>query len=166
LNSHTPLLGSLAYYVNKNEEAGLLFTGDTLFSAGCGKFFEGTADDMYHSLEKIKNLPLDTMIFPGHEYTKNNLLFAKSVEPKNNELLSRLVWAQEKTKLHLPCIPSTLRQGIKFFLTFFLFSIYFVYFSSKPPCSELSFNPFLRLDEFAKSNTFGITSRKFFAIAI
>ena len=65
-------LGHIAFYLEKEK---VIFTGDTLFSLGCGRVFEGTYEEMFNSLNKIKNLPGDTKIYCGHEYTKNNLEF-------------------------------------------------------------------------------------------
>ena len=62
---------------------GLLFCGDTLFSAGCGRLFEGTAEQMHASLGKLAALPRDTAVYCGHEYTQANLAFALTVEPEN-----------------------------------------------------------------------------------
>ena len=73
-------LDHLAYYNNA-----ILFSGDTLFSAGCGKVFEGTYEQMYNSLSKLSQLTDETKIYCGHEYTLNNLQFAKKVEPDNLE---------------------------------------------------------------------------------
>ena len=58
-----------------------MFTGDTLFCAGCGRIFEGTPDQMHASLERLRALPADTRVYCGHEYTENNLRFAAHVEP-------------------------------------------------------------------------------------
>ena len=71
-----------------------LFTGDTLFIAGCGRFFQGTPAEMHHALNNIiAKLPLDTKIYCGHEYTLKNLRFAASVEPQNTDVLKKLLWA-------------------------------------------------------------------------
>ena len=64
----------------------LVFTGDTLFSLGCGKIFEGTHEEMFNSLNKIKSLPLETKIYCGHEYTLNNSKFCIKHDPKNKNL--------------------------------------------------------------------------------
>lgn len=77
-------LDHIAFYGN-----GWLFSGDTLFSAGCGRVFEGTHEMMYHSLSKIANLDENTLIFPTHEYTLSNLKFACTVEPNNIVLQNR-----------------------------------------------------------------------------
>ncbi len=82
--------GHIAYY---NEE--IVFTGDTLFSSGCGRLFEGTAQQMYDSLTKLSSLDDDVLIYCGHEYTVNNLLFAQCVEPNNPDIKQRLQQAQQ-----------------------------------------------------------------------
>ena len=79
-------LGQINYYC---QPAGALFAGDTLFSLGCGRLFEGSAADMYGSLEKLKALPADTQLYCGHEYTKANAAFALSVDPDNAALKTR-----------------------------------------------------------------------------
>jgi len=71
-------LGSIAFIAEGN-----LFSGDTLFIAGCGRVFEGTMEMMSHSLDKLRSLPTDTEVWCGHEYTVNNLRFAKTIEPSN-----------------------------------------------------------------------------------
>jgi len=76
-------LGHIAYY-----QDGLLFCGDTLFSGGCGRVFEGTPEQMHQSLLKLKNLPDDTLVFCAHEYTQSNLEFALNVEPNNLNLIN------------------------------------------------------------------------------
>ncbi|KGJ89931.1 hydroxyacylglutathione hydrolase [Colwellia psychrerythraea] len=79
LPGHTK--GHIAYY-NKD----ILFCGDTLFSGGCGRLFEGTPEQMHHSLSKLASLPANTLIYCAHEYTQANLAFALAVEPDNNDL--------------------------------------------------------------------------------
>ena len=64
-----------------------MFSGDTLFSAGCGRLFEGTADEMLASLDRLAALPGETRIFCGHEYTEANLRFAMAVEPANSAIM-------------------------------------------------------------------------------
>ncbi|MBT4761718.1 MAG: hydroxyacylglutathione hydrolase [Bdellovibrionaceae bacterium] len=76
--------GHLSYYF-KNQS--LLFCGDTLFSYGCGRIFDGSAEDLFNSIQWIKSLPLDTMIYCTHEYTLANLDFALSLSPNNQTLL-------------------------------------------------------------------------------
>jgi hydroxyacylglutathione hydrolase len=75
-------LGAVAYFVDGGGER-LVFTGDTLFCAGCGRLFEGTAAQMHTSLSRLLELPGDTRVYCGHEYTESNLRFAAHVEPDN-----------------------------------------------------------------------------------
>ena len=90
----------------------LLFTGDTLFSLGCGKIFEGTYEQMFNSLEKIKALPLDTKIFCGHEYTLNNSKFCIKYDNENLSLQKKIQDIEIKLNDSLPTIPSTLKEEI------------------------------------------------------
>ncbi|MCL2448668.1 MAG: hydroxyacylglutathione hydrolase [Polyangiaceae bacterium] len=78
-------LGAIAYVIGDGKER-VVFTGDTLFSAGCGRLFEGTPALMHASLSKLAALPDDTRVYPGHEYTESNLRFAAHVEPSNPEI--------------------------------------------------------------------------------
>ncbi len=96
-------LDHIAFYNNA-----VLFCGDTLFSAGCGKVFEGTYDQMYQSLIKLALLPDDIKIYCGHEYTLANLQFAKKVEPQNSAIEERISFANQMRKNNLPTLPSTL----------------------------------------------------------
>lgn len=79
-------LGHIAYFSNDVIEP-LLFCGDTLFSGGCGRIFEGTAEQMLTSLTKLANLPEQTTVYCAHEYTQANLQFALTVEPNNQDLI-------------------------------------------------------------------------------
>ncbi len=90
----------------------LLFTGDTLFSLGCGKIFEGTFEQMFNSLEKIKALPLDTKIFCGHEYTLNNSKFCIKYDNENLTLQKKIQDIEIKLNDSLPTIPSTLKEEL------------------------------------------------------
>ena len=108
LPGHTS--GHVAFYAAKEK---IIFTGDTLFSLGCGRIFEGTYKQMFNSINKIKNLPLDTKIYCGHEYTKNNLDFCLKYENKNKALLKKLTWVNEKINNRLPTIPVTLRDELE-----------------------------------------------------
>lgn len=83
LPGHT--LGHIAYY---NEHQQILFCGDTLFSGGCGRLFEGSPAQMHHSLEKLAALPEQTQVYCTHEYTQANLNFALAVEPNNTNLVN------------------------------------------------------------------------------
>lgn len=90
--------------------SGVIFTGDTLFSLGCGRLFEGTPEEMWSSLTKLLALPDETLIYCGHEYTQSNAKFSLSVEPRNERLQKR---AQEITNLResgQPTIPTTLEE--------------------------------------------------------
>jgi hydroxyacylglutathione hydrolase len=101
--------GHICYYVNAQGEAQAVFTGDTLFVAGCGRFFEGTAEQMHAALiDILGNLPDNTKVFCGHEYTLQNLKFAKHVEPDNPDILSRIEWAKAKRDGGEPTVPSTI----------------------------------------------------------
>jgi hydroxyacylglutathione hydrolase len=83
-------LGHVAYFHPDTSSHPLLFCGDTLFAAGCGRLFEGTADQMYTSLQRLAALPERTAVFCAHEYTLSNLRFAQAAEPTNTELAARL----------------------------------------------------------------------------
>ncbi len=108
-------LSHICYFEAKHK---LLFCGDTLFSAGCGRLFEGTPTQMYHSLDKIKSLPHSTKVYCTHEYTENNLRFAKTIEPNNPAIEQYLAHLQQVDI----SLPSTLSH-------------------------ELEVNPFLRCDQ-------------------
>ncbi|MCE2951400.1 MAG: hydroxyacylglutathione hydrolase [Alphaproteobacteria bacterium] len=98
-------LGHIAYYF---ESESMLFTGDTLFSLGCGRLFEGTPEAMWHSLSRLMSLPDETKVYCGHEYTLANLAFARSLAP-NDDALKKLEYAlKEKRQKDLPTLPSTL----------------------------------------------------------
>jgi hydroxyacylglutathione hydrolase len=106
--------GHIAYHGN-----GLLFCGDTLFSCGCGRLFEGTAEQMYASLAKFAALPGDTLVYCAHEYTLANLRFARAAEPNNESIDMREAQARAALAGGNPSLPSTIQ-------------------------SELASNPFLR----------------------
>ena len=93
----------IAYY-----GAGALFCGDTLFACGCGRLFEGTAEQMYASLQKLLALPEDTKVYCGHEYTLANIGFAKAVEPANDALSAREQRDRRLREAGKPTLPSTL----------------------------------------------------------
>ncbi|KXI30391.1 hydroxyacylglutathione hydrolase [Paraglaciecola hydrolytica] len=98
-------LDHIAYY-----SPGLLFCGDTLFSAGCGRLFEGSATQMYQSLSQLAALPGDTKVYCTHEYTLANIKFALAVEPNNAALLEYQLWAQQQRSQQLPTLPSTIAK--------------------------------------------------------
>jgi hydroxyacylglutathione hydrolase len=111
--------GHIAYYAAAE---GLLFCGDTLFAAGCGRLFEGTAQQMHKSLAKLARLPGSTRVYCAHEYTLANLRFARAVEPQNPALEQREATCREMRAKNIPTVPSTIAE-------------------------ELATNPFLRSDE-------------------
>ena len=102
--------GHIAFFFSKEKIA---FTGDTLFSLGCGRVFEGTHEEMFYSLNKIKNLPPDTKIYCGHEYTKSNLDFCLAYDTQNTSLKEKAIDIQKKLNSNLPTIPTILGQEIK-----------------------------------------------------
>ncbi|XP_053467738.1 hydroxyacylglutathione hydrolase-like protein isoform X3 [Ictalurus furcatus] len=115
--------GHMCYFLWEDDcpDSPAVFTGDTLFVGGCGKFFEGTAEQMYHNLTKVLGtLPQDTKVFCGHEYTIKNLKFAMLVEPENERVKEKLSWARARDEDDKPTVPSTLLE-------------------------EFEYNPFLRL---------------------
>ncbi|KAI4531463.1 hypothetical protein MG293_017977 [Ovis ammon polii] len=127
--------GHICYFVTKpnSAEPPAVFTGDTLFVAGCGKFYEGTADEMYKALlEVLGRLPPDTRVYCGHEYTINNLKFARHVEPNNTAIQEKLAWAKEKYSVGEPTVPSTIAE-------------------------EFTYNPFMRVREKAVQQHAGET---------
>jgi hydroxyacylglutathione hydrolase len=95
----------IAYY-----GAGLLFCGDTLFACGCGRVFEGTAQQMYASLGKLRALPDETKVYCGHEYTLANIGFAKGVEPDNAALAAREERDRRLRAAGKPTVPSTMAE--------------------------------------------------------
>ena len=99
--------GHIAFYLEKEK---VIFTGDTLFSLGCGRVFEGTYQQMFNSLNKIKNLPEDTKIYCGHEYTKSNLGFCLKFNPNNKYLKDKERVIEEKINDGKPTIPSTIKD--------------------------------------------------------
>ena len=88
--------------------AGALFCGDTLFAAGCGRLFEGSAEQMHHSLQRLAALPDQTLVCCTHEYTLTNLKFALAVEPGNSELQMRQQSDSDLRHRGLPTLPSTI----------------------------------------------------------
>ena len=91
----------------------LLFTGDTLFSLGCGRIFEGTYKQMYNSLNLIKSFALETKIYCGHEYTLNNSNFCLLQDKKNLKLKKKIFLIKKKLNKNLPTIPSTLKEELE-----------------------------------------------------
>ena len=102
--------GHIAFYF-KDEK--IVFTGDTLFSLGCGRVFEGTHKQMFNSLKKLKDLPLDTKIYCGHEYTKKNLEFCLEYDSNNTFLKNKSNWINSKIESKLPTIPVSIEEEIR-----------------------------------------------------
>jgi hydroxyacylglutathione hydrolase len=100
-------LGAVAYYVDAGASR-VVFTGDTLFCAGCGRLFEGTPAQMHASLEKLTRLPGDTRVMCGHEYTESNLRFAAHVEPGNVDVVRARERASASRSRGEPAIGTTL----------------------------------------------------------
>ena len=90
-----------------------IFTGDTLFSLGCGRIFEGTYKQMYDSLQKIKKLPKETEIYFGHEYTLQNSNFCILNDSKNSKLKEKILEINEKLDNHVPTVPSILSDELE-----------------------------------------------------
>jgi len=91
----------------------LVFTGDTLFSLGCGRIFEGTYEEMFESLNKIRCLPQETKVYCGHEYTLNNLKFCIKYNSENQNLKKKAEIIKKRIKSGLPTIPSTIKDEIE-----------------------------------------------------
>jgi hydroxyacylglutathione hydrolase len=96
-------LGAVCYYGD-----GVLFTGDTMFSAGCGRLFEGTAEQMFGSLQALAALPETTRVYCGHEYTEKNLRFAATVEPDNAAVKARQAAVATMRAASEPSLPSSI----------------------------------------------------------
>ncbi len=112
-------LGHIVYYF---AEQAALFCGDTLFVMGCGRLFEGSAEQMWQSLAKLKQLPAHCKVYCAHEYTQNNGRFALTVDPDNTALQTLMRQIDQERSQNRPTVPSTLKQ-------------------------ELATNPFLRADQ-------------------
>jgi hydroxyacylglutathione hydrolase len=115
-------------------EDGVLFCGDTLFVMGCGRLFEGTPEQMWDSLQKLKALPPSTRIYCTHEYTQTNGRFALSVEPDNRQLQEKMLEVQRLRAENKPTVPSTIEQ-------------------------ELATNPFFREDSLALQETINMVNK-------
>ncbi len=103
-------LDHIAYYSTSVgiDEPGVLFCGDTLFAAGCGRLFEGDPQTMYESLQKLAALPESTLVFCAHEYTLANLGFAHAVEPRNEDILRRIEQSGSARDNRMPTLPSNM----------------------------------------------------------
>merc|ERR1712087_82962 len=125
--------GHICYFVTgPSGEEPAVFTGDTLFIGGCGKFFEGTGKEMHAALiEKLSSLPTETKVYCGHEYTVNNLKFAEHVEPDSEAVKSKMAWAKTQRSKEQPTVPSTIAE-------------------------EMQYNPFMRVRESAVQSHAGM----------
>ena len=103
-------MGHIAFF---SEKAGVIFTGDTLFSLGCGKVFEGTFEQMFNSLQKISRLPKNTKIYCGHEYTIKNGEFCISIDKNNAKIKDRIQDSQSKFKKKLPSVPISIGEELE-----------------------------------------------------
>jgi hydroxyacylglutathione hydrolase len=100
-------LGHVAFHIPVIDA---LFCGDTLFGAGCGRLFEGTAEQMHRSLQRLAALPGETQVYCGHEYTLANLAFAQCVEPENRHLADRLAADRARIAQGEPTLPSRMED--------------------------------------------------------
>ncbi len=123
--------GHIAYWF---ENSAALFSGDTLFSLGCGRLFEGTPEQMWSSLRKLRGLPDATRVYCGHEYTNSNVDFALSIDPDNDALKKRADEVLALREAGKPSIPSILAE-------------------------EKAINPFLRADDPAMQEAVGLAGR-------
>ena len=103
-------LGHICFYFYKEES---VFTGDTLFSLGCGRLFEGTYSQMFDSLMKLKKLPQNTKVYCGHEYTKKNSAFCIAHDPNNKNLKAKMDDINIKLNSGVPTIPSTIKDELE-----------------------------------------------------
>ncbi|GMS84733.1 hypothetical protein PENTCL1PPCAC_6908 [Pristionchus entomophagus] len=102
--------GHICYSVTSGEDK-VVFTGDTLFIAGCGKFFEGTGGQMHRNLNEIlSSLPDSTLVYPGHEYTTSNLKFAAYAEPQNQDIATKLEWSRKRDGEKKETVPSSIGE--------------------------------------------------------
>ena len=109
---HVPghTLGHVCFYFYKEQS---VFTGDTLFSLGCGRIFEGTHSQMFSSLMKLKELPQNTKVYCGHEYTKQNSNFCIVHDENNENLKAKIKEIEIKLKNRIPTIPSTIKDELE-----------------------------------------------------
>ncbi|CAB3982531.1 hydroxyacylglutathione hydrolase, mitochondrial isoform X1 [Paramuricea clavata] len=108
--------GHICYYITADvDKPGAVFTGDTLFLSGCGKFFEGTQEQMYQALiEILGKLPAATSVYCGHEYSVKSLMFAQHVEPNNTTVKNKLEWCKNQRAAKEPTVPSTIAEEMEY----------------------------------------------------
>ena len=102
-------MGHICFYFF-NEK--IVFTGDTLFSLGCGRVFEGSNEDMFNSLTKLKSLPPVTKVYFGHEYTLNNSIFCSKFDENNSNLNRKIIDIKKKLNNGLPTVPSSIKDEL------------------------------------------------------
>jgi hydroxyacylglutathione hydrolase len=124
-------LGAVAYFVDRGEGDRVVFTGDTLFCSGCGRLFEGTPAMMHASLGRLLELPGDTRVYCGHEYTESNLRFAAHLEPRSDDIRRAQERARDLRAAGRPTVGTTLDE-------------------------ERTTNPFLRVGDASVRETLGI----------
>lgn len=129
-NSH------VAYYSPRDS---LLFSGDTLFACGCGRLFEGTPEEMWNSLQKLRKLPDKTQVYSGHDYTLENLEFAADLDPDNTTIRAWLAEVRDRIQAGLPTVPSLLGR-------------------------EKAANPFLRADSEGVAEAVGLAGSPSFKV--
>jgi len=100
-------------YVLKDDACDALFCGDTLFGAGCGRLFEGTPEQMWHSLQKLMQLDENTRFYCAHEYTLNNLEFCFNKVSQSVDIKEYIAWSLERVKAGKPTVPGTLKREIR-----------------------------------------------------
>jgi hydroxyacylglutathione hydrolase len=98
-------LGHIVYHL---PDAGALFVGDTLFAMGCGRLFEGTAEQMWANMERLAALPPETIVYCAHEYTQGNARFAATIEPDNRDLQARIARVDAARARNEPTVPFTI----------------------------------------------------------
>ena len=101
--------GHICFFFENDKIA---FTGDTLFSLGCGRIFEGTYEEMFSSLKKLKELPKETKIYCGHEYTLKNSEFCLKYDKNNKRLQNKINEIKNKVNNNIPTVPSTIDDEI------------------------------------------------------
>ncbi len=105
--------GHIAYFNAGGAGAPILFCGDTLFSGGCGRLFEGTPAQMHRSLSRLAALPGETRVCCAHEYTLSNLKFARAVEPRNRDVADYAAWCESRRALGQPTLPSSIARELE-----------------------------------------------------
>jgi len=103
-------MGHICFLCKSGSSEDLVFTGDTLFVAGCGRFFEGTPQDAHQALAKLEKLPGETQCYVGHNYTASNLRFAQHVDPENEEIRKKIEWTKGQDSQGAFTVPTTIQE--------------------------------------------------------